>query len=481
MSVYGKKIVKKIQNNKIDDPEFEAEINFAKENGLPAPTQLASDVARDKALAANDPISYMPSVTKGGKTGKAERKARSRGVSGSSTRKDGNRFEYGLDCIDFAYESNPEKDDADDSSDGEDDYYMYDTIVTNNIPKVHGAISDYFTNGSLEEAVTSIEGYAITKDIMIKALQFIITTVLDQGPKKVKTASLLIHGLATTKRLSVNTIMDVLVEMLSDLENLMLDYPDAVKTFEQLLARLVFDVVLSIHDLEDMKKSIAAKNNNKMNQILQLAISFVSNPVVLRTIFEPTGAEESLDVIDSHFVGILRDYFINHDQEDSMRRLKDLAVPHYHHSFVFQCLIYAADKVTEQSMSLYIDLLKHMLDNGFLTITSIEAGFHLFYDSLFDLKFDLPPVYSLAKYLTDTALKVGLISQEVANRYPQDTLTPLLVEARKRPRTEDEGIGSLSSNVSSDEDSGAKLNSPVLAKDLKGNVNMVNNTGSAVY
>jgi len=473
------KSAKNTPQKKFEDPELEAEVFFAKEHGLPAPNKLASDLVREKSEPL---ISYKPTVTKNGKGAKAERKARSRGVSGSSSRKDGNRFEYGFDCIDFAYESNPVKDDDDDSIDGEDEYFEYDTVVTCNDPKIRGAISDYFTNGSVDEAIETLEAYTLTKDIVMKSLQHIIVANLEYGPRKVKAASLLMSGIVKAEIASIGNILDALSEMLSDLENLLLDYPNASKTFEQLFARLVFDEVLTVDDLEDIRMSTVILNNSKMNQICLIAKSFAKNPVILRTMFEPSGSEESLDIIDSHFVSILRDYFINHDQDDSMRRLKELGVPHYHHSFVLQALVYATDKITEQNMDLFIVLLKHMLDNGFLTTTSLEAGFHLFFDSLIDLKFDLPLVYSLAKYITESAFKTGLIRREVVDCYPHtEAYTPLVVEARKRVPTDDEGIGSLSSNVSSDEDSISKMSPPMNTKDVyKGNTDTVKNTGNCM-
>lgn len=97
---------------------------------------------------------FEPTI-KDGKNTKAERKARSRGVSGSSSRKDGNRFEHGLDCIDFAYERNPVKDDGDMSSDEDEEYFEYDMVVTSNVPKIRSAIIDFLNNGNIEEAVVS--------------------------------------------------------------------------------------------------------------------------------------------------------------------------------------------------------------------------------------------------------------------------------------------------------------------------------------
>jgi hypothetical protein len=102
------------------------------------------------------------------KNGRAERKARSRGVSGCSIKKDGifkrqlyyyctlqmckftgNRFEYGLDCIDLAYENNySEKS----SSDSEGDYDEYaDYVCKYSDEEIRQIVGDYLENGNMME------------------------------------------------------------------------------------------------------------------------------------------------------------------------------------------------------------------------------------------------------------------------------------------------------------------------------------------
>jgi hypothetical protein len=479
------KTAKKFQ--KYEDPELEAEIRFAKDNGLEVPTKLAVDIAREQAEKDyKDAIAafFKPTI-KNGSNAKSERKARSRGISGSSSRKDGNRFDYGLDCIDFAYEHNPVKDEGDMSSDEDEEYFEYDMVVTSNVPKIRSAIIDYLNNGNVNDAVAAIDGYALTKDVIIKAMQDLITLTLDRGYKKVKAASHLFDGLLVAKRATVESIMDAFCAMLGDLNNLLVDYPTACKTFEQLLARLYYDEVFTVDDIESIRWRLSASKNIKIDQICVVALSFVRNPIVLRAMFNPpAGDEDPLDAIDTHFVTILREYFVNHDKNEASLRLKELAVPHYHHSFVFQALVFASDKITEANMDLFIELLKDMLNNGFLTTTSINAGFHIFFSSLMDLKFDLPPVYRLAKYLTNSAFEAKIIDDSTKDYCPgtTDALPPLVVEARKRVHTDDEdndtGIGSLSSNASGDEEAILKqgMNSPIYAKnDFKGNSNTVTN------
>ena len=47
MSTFNNKASKKTQ--KYDDPELEAEVRFATDNGFAIPTKLAVDIAREKA------------------------------------------------------------------------------------------------------------------------------------------------------------------------------------------------------------------------------------------------------------------------------------------------------------------------------------------------------------------------------------------------------------------------------------------------
>ena len=313
-------------------------------------------------------------------------------------------------------------------------------------------------------------------------MEDLIALTLDRGYKTIKAASQLFGGLLDANRASVESIIEAFCSMLGDLDNLLLDYPNACKTFEQLLARLVYDELITMDDVESIHRRLSTTKNIKIDQICVVALSFVRSPITLKAMFNlPAGAEESLDAIDSHFVTILREFFINHDKSEASLRLIELSVPHYHHSFVFQVLVFAADKITDSNMDLFIELLKDMLKNGFLTTTSIHAGFHLFFSSLTDLKYDLPPVYRLAKYLTDAAFNCKIIDESTKDYFPQpDVLPPLVVEARKHALHDDDdaGIGSLSSNASGDEEAIVKqgMNSPVYAKnDFKGNTNTVTN------
>lgn len=43
---------KKVVQKKFEDPELEAEVFYAKENGLKPPTKLASDAAKDEMARA---------------------------------------------------------------------------------------------------------------------------------------------------------------------------------------------------------------------------------------------------------------------------------------------------------------------------------------------------------------------------------------------------------------------------------------------
>uniref|UniRef100_A0A7E4WAA8 Programmed cell death protein 4 n=1 Tax=Panagrellus redivivus TaxID=6233 RepID=A0A7E4WAA8_PANRE len=444
------------KNNILLDPELEAEVRFAKENGLSVPTKLASDIAREKEELDQAIIAWVESETKTGKNTKAARKARSRGVSGCSGRKDGNRFDYGLDCIDFAYESNPVKDDADESSDEDDeDYFQFDTVVVSNEPKIRSAIDDYFANGNVEEAVDSIDNYALTKEVIAKATKQLIELTLNHGVSKVKATSLLLGKLLEAERATVDTIVDSFEDIFGDFKNIIVDFPNAPKIFEHLLARLVYDEVVEIQDLQKLRVRVTGFDK-LIEQIFKVTMGYVRNPAVLRSLFEPTN-EEPLYVIDSHFVNILREYATSLDKDNAACRVRNLKVPHYSHTFVFQTLVFAVDKNRDNHMLNMVDLLSYMVQNGFLTLTAVTSGFQMFFNSFDDLAFDVPLVFASGKILTNLAFEAGIVDRTTQDKVPSEPV-PVQVSKRISAYTDDTdmGIGSMSSTASSDEEAAVK-------------------------
>jgi hypothetical protein len=83
------------------------------------------------------------------KNGRSERKARSRGISGCSTKKDGNRFEYGLECIDL--DNDVIVSDADSTDDEMNEYSDY--VVKYSECEIRQIVGEYLLNGNLDESL----------------------------------------------------------------------------------------------------------------------------------------------------------------------------------------------------------------------------------------------------------------------------------------------------------------------------------------
>lgn len=94
---------------------------------------------------------------------KAERKARCRGVSGSYSRKDGNRFEYGLDDYELQQEESSEQSDVeidndlvleDDDSSTPEEYDEY--VFSHDVENIRCKLADYFANGNVNYTEVSV-------------------------------------------------------------------------------------------------------------------------------------------------------------------------------------------------------------------------------------------------------------------------------------------------------------------------------------
>lgn len=86
------------------------------------------------------------------KSAKAERKARNRAVSGCWSKKNGDRYEYGMEDLedDYAVEDFDDTVIDDDSEDEYVDYvFKYDSV------KVGVSLDEYFSNPNCDEAIVS--------------------------------------------------------------------------------------------------------------------------------------------------------------------------------------------------------------------------------------------------------------------------------------------------------------------------------------
>ncbi|KAL3118003.1 hypothetical protein niasHT_005246 [Heterodera trifolii] len=413
----------------IKDPELEAEIFFAKENGVEPPRVLPSEAAK-KIVEAFGEHYIDKNLLKNLKSGRAERKARSRGVSGCSIKKDGGRFEYGLDCVDLAYDNDQLSQKS--NTDTDDELVEYaDFVCKYSEEEIRAIFGDYMQSGNMEDALESLEKFCITGETVFRMVKDLVKIALEQANGTLQLTAKLIDEMVALKWVSAHTLTEVIEDIVGSVDDLSKDVPKLCDTLAVLIAKLVEQNIVT----SNVISFLAYKNSDGKESVKNIfadAIAFANNRHLLNGKCVPSGGHQSLDVLSAQFKLILKEYVQSNDQETAELRLSELKVPHFNHEFVYQAGILALEQMHDNVMGNLATLLKALSDKGTLLDSCIVKGFTRLYAVLADLYLDLPAAFALAQLWVQKSLKAGYISNELASDCPTGNI-------RSRSRTLSQG------------------------------------------
>ncbi|KAI6239092.1 Programmed cell death protein 4 [Aphelenchoides fujianensis] len=433
----GTVYLKKKQVQRYDDPELEAEVRYAKENGLEIPKKLASVEdhpavnerkpqalsQRNRSKSTSDVKQTSPKL----KMCKADRKARSRGVSGTYSRKDDKRFEYGLeDYFGDEFDDDLNVTDLDEAI--QDDYE--DVVFTFDAEKVRGALEEYYSNGSCECALSELTVHLYNNDSTLRVTKEVIRSSLDYDNARVVLGYNLMAALLKNKFINEKVIAFAIEENLHELESTIKDCPRAREFLALFIAKTVSDGIMARLVFDDITSKL---NHNRQAMSCALEVyTYLNNRPLLRGKFEPAGGYEPLNALHDQMEKILREFLLSEDAAEVVERLRHLHVIHFHHELVYLTGHYAMEKMHTATMEKLANLLKHLLDVGFLPNEScIKPGFHRLYKSINDLCIDLPAAYTLCDLWVQKCKKHGVIDEALANEMPKPSA--------KRARTLSQG------------------------------------------
>jgi len=129
------------------------------------------------------------------------------------------------------------------------------------------------------------------------------------------------------------------------------------------------------------------------------------------------GGQRPVRVLSEKMDGIIKEFFSSADAEEVGRCLKDLAVPHFHHEFVYKLLISTAEHKDKDTL-LSVDLLKTLVNMGILTLQQVEQGFERVYSDAQDISIDIPTFHAFLETFTKKSQEKGVISAALAEQAP---------------------------------------------------------------
>ncbi|KAK0397214.1 hypothetical protein QR680_002036 [Steinernema hermaphroditum] len=411
-----------------EDPELAAEIRFAKENGMPLPTTLATSPIESKVIThAAAHLQDMKKV--GPNQTKMSKKVRNRGVSGCSIKKDGGRFEFGLEDIYLTEEhiDDMTESELDDSSSQvtRSATSDEDVEIEYNKMQMKCIVLDYFENGDVDEAVVSLRKYGTAKNCLVMCVAHIMSAHLEGGSSWGQLASTILNRLMDEDLISRYTLMKGVEDVLDNIDELVIDHPHAIDLISQLFARLLSAHLIS-HEIFAAIQSKFTGYSASATDCCKRSIAYAANPTAIAE--APSGDHLPLEVLSNQLKLVLKEYLVSNDAQEAAQRTVKLESPHFNHELVYLAGEMAMEKMHDSVMDQLAKLLKTMFDEGEILESCVVKGFERLYAAVPGMSLDLPAAYSLASLWTKKCIKMELITPELGAKCPINVRSRMLSE-----------------------------------------------------
>jgi hypothetical protein len=116
--------------------------------------------------------------------------------------------------------------------------------------------------------------------------------------------------------------------------------------------------------------------------------------------------------------GLLHAYLDSDDMDEAIEALLELDSPHFYHELVFQAIVMAIEKSTDEARVKIINLLNELCKSVVITPNQLNLGIRRVYAELPDLQLDVPAAYTLMERFMAEACGVGFVTKKLASEMP---------------------------------------------------------------
>jgi len=258
-------------------------------------------------------------------------------------------------------------------------------------------IQEYLSSGDVEETIKGLKELKIQNNSEQFVKKSIVTAMEKQAYERELVSKLLssVYTVAVTPE----KLAEGFQAALDSLEDIIIDNPDAVDMLSKFLARAIFDEVIAPVFLKN-----AATRCQLATQCINLANGLLNQPFRSERLAHIWGAGDMSSVkrlkeaIDLMF----EEYLTNGDTKEADHTLRELNAHYFHPHLVKQCVRLAMTKGPEDKKKL-LALLAFFAKEGLVTPDHMTQGFHSCYESLEDLKLDIPKAPAVLEEFVQTA------------------------------------------------------------------------------
>lgn len=282
--------------------------------------------------------------------------------------------------------------------------------------KVEPIILEYFENGDTQEAILSIEEQ-IPDNRRDSLIEQVIEIAMDHKPSHREMTSVLISDLFPHV-ISESDISKAFENLLANINDLILDIPDAPTVLGNFIARAVADDCIPPKFIMVTKEKSDNKDFQEALIHADTLLSMKHGLVRLHNVWGVGGALRPVKALTRQMSLLLQEFISSGDIEEASRCLRELEVPHFHHELVYEAIVMALEANSASKEEALCRLLKAFADAILITPDQMERGFIRVYEDLSDIYMDVPLAYIILDRFVERCHILGFLTENIVKKMP---------------------------------------------------------------
>jgi len=342
-----------------------------------------------------------------------------------------------IDPNDPNYESDSEKADSPKAINGKSNVDLKALVPEMSEEDVRKAVEplilEYFENSDSMEVLFTLQ--EMLPNLGARRWMVVTITVelaMDHKPSHRELASVLISDLYQ-KVISQRDIGKAFDFLLKNLDDLVLDTPDAHTVLGNFMARAIADDCIPPKFILSYKGHVDTELAGKALCRADTLLNMKHGLVRLDNVWGVGGGLRPVKYLIKQIVLLLKEYLCSGDIEEASRCLRELEVPHFHHELVYEAVVMVIESMHEKTEEAMCKLLQALFRSFIISIDQMKNGIERIYDVMPDIVIDVPAAYNILERFVIRCKSAGILTDELVRKMP----------SRGRKRFVSEGDGGL--------------------------------------
>lgn len=300
---------------------------------------------------------------------------------------------------------------------------------------------EYFEHSDTAEVKSTLDEVNISGNYF-QIVTVLISLALEKKSSHRELASILISDLfgKVLRSEDIQHGFDLLLSQLDDLE---LDTPDANTVVGNFIARAVADDCIPPKYVTSAKEQLEAQGISNLNPAQARAYKALTNAnslinakrglIRLDTVWGMTGGARPVKYLIKQMRLLLKEYLSSLDANEAEKCLRELEVPHFLHEFVYEAILMGIeDTKKSDELTAIAKLLKSLSDINLISVDQMRKGFLRLFNEIPDIHIDVPLAYATLERFMQSCFEVKLF-------LPRDVINSVPSRGRKRFVSEGDG------------------------------------------